>query len=86
MTAKFIITLIALFYVDDLNIRKRLFDHPSNVYILCSHSICFNNFSSRYITAAEVNLFFLLEVVLGPLWVWFVIKESQTLKQLWEEL
>ena len=30
----------------------------------------------RYITAAEVNLFFLLEVVLGPLWVWFVIKEE----------
>ena len=30
----------------------------------------------RYITAAEVNLFFLLEVVLGPLWVWFVIKEQ----------
>ena len=23
-----------------------------------------------------MNLFFLLEVVLGPLWVWFVIKEE----------
>jgi drug/metabolite transporter (DMT)-like permease len=30
----------------------------------------------RYITAAEVNLFFLLETILGPLWVWFVIKEQ----------
>ena len=29
----------------------------------------------RYITAAEVNLFFLLETILGPLWVWLVIKE-----------
>ena len=30
----------------------------------------------RYIGAAEVNLFFLLETILGPLWVWFVIKEQ----------
>ena len=31
---------------------------------------------SRFITAAEVNLFFLLETILGPLWVWMVIKEQ----------
>jgi drug/metabolite transporter (DMT)-like permease len=30
----------------------------------------------RYITAAEVNLFFLLETILGPLWVWLVINEQ----------
>ena len=30
----------------------------------------------RYITAAEVNLFFLLEVIIGPIWVWIVINES----------
>ena len=30
----------------------------------------------RYITAAEVNLFFLLETIFGPLWVWMVIKEQ----------
>jgi len=30
----------------------------------------------RYISAAEVNLFFLLETILGPLWVWLVIKEQ----------
>ena len=30
----------------------------------------------RFITAAEVNLFFLLETILGPLWVWMVIKEQ----------
>ena len=31
---------------------------------------------SRFITAAEVNLFFLLETILGPIWVWMVIKEQ----------
>ena len=30
----------------------------------------------RYITGAEVNLFFLLETILGPIWVWMVIKEQ----------
>ena len=34
----------------------------------------------RFITAAEVNLFFLLETILGPLWVWIVIKEQPTIE------
>ena len=34
----------------------------------------------RFITAAEVNLFFLLETILGPIWVWIVIKEQPNLE------
>ena len=34
----------------------------------------------RFITAAEVNLFFLLETILGPIWVWIVIKEQPSLE------
>jgi len=34
----------------------------------------------RYITAAEVNLFFLLETILGPLWVWLVILEQPSIE------
>ena len=34
----------------------------------------------RYITAAEVNLFFLLETILGPLWVWLVIYEQPSIE------
>ena len=34
----------------------------------------------RFITAAEVNLFFLLETILGPIWVWMVIKEQPTIE------
>ena len=34
----------------------------------------------RFITAAEVNLFFLLETILGPVWVWLVIKEQPSLE------
>ena len=32
----------------------------------------------RFITAAEVNLFFLLEVIIGPIWVWIVVNERPT--------
>jgi len=34
----------------------------------------------RFITAAEVNLFFLLETIFGPIWVWLVIKEQPSLE------
>ena len=32
----------------------------------------------RFITAAEVNLFFLLQTIIGPIWVWLIIKEQPT--------
>ena len=34
----------------------------------------------RFITAAEVNLFFLLETIIGPIWVWLVIREQPSLE------
>jgi drug/metabolite transporter (DMT)-like permease len=37
----------------------------------------------RFIPAAEVNLFFLLETIIGPIWVWLIIKEQPTLETLY---
>ena len=34
----------------------------------------------RFISAAEVNLFFLLETIIGPIWVWVFINEQPTLE------
>ncbi len=34
----------------------------------------------RFIPAEEVNLFFLLETIIGPIWVWMVIKEQPSLE------
>jgi len=34
----------------------------------------------RFIPAAEVNLFFLLETIIGPVWVWLFINERPTLE------
>ena len=36
----------------------------------------------RFIPAAEVNLFFLLETILGPIWVWLIIKEQPSIETL----
>jgi len=34
----------------------------------------------RFIPAEEVNLFFLLETIIGPIWVWLVIQEQPSLE------
>ena len=34
----------------------------------------------RFIPAEEVNLFFLLETIIGPFWVWMVIKEQPSVE------
>ena len=36
----------------------------------------------RFIPAEEVNLFFLLETIIGPIWVWLVIKEQPSIEAL----
>ena len=36
----------------------------------------------RFIPAAEVNLFFLLETIIGPIWVWLIIKEQPSIETL----
>ena len=33
----------------------------------------------RFIPAAEVNLFFLLETIIGPIWVWLIYGENISL-------
>ena len=77
MTAKLIIALIALFFVDDLNIEGNDFLFIPAMCIFCvAIPFVLITLAPRYITAAEVNLFFLLETVLGPFWVWMVIKEQ----------
>ena len=81
MTAKLIIALIALFFVDDLNIEGNDFLFIPAMCVFCvAIPFVLITLAPRYITAAEVNLFFLLETVLGPFWVWLVIKEQPSME------
>ena len=36
----------------------------------------------RFIPAAEVKSFFLLETIIGPIWVWLIIKEQPSIETL----
>ena len=82
MTAKFIIALICLFFIDDLTVIKGndLLIIPVMCIFCVAIPFVLITLAPRYITAAEVNLFFLLETVLGPFWVWLVIKEQPSLE------
>ena len=82
MTAKFIIALICLFFIDDLTVIKGndLLIIPVMCIFCVAIPFVLITLAPRYITAAEVNLFFLLETVLGPFWVWLVIKEQPSIE------
>ncbi|RPF74051.1 MAG: DMT family transporter [Rickettsiales bacterium TMED289] len=80
---KFVVAFFAYFFVDDFKLIG--FDQII-VPIMCVMCVAIPfvlvTIAPRYIPAPEVNLFFLLEVILGPIWVWLVIKEepsSQTI-------
>ena len=77
MIGKLIVTLIALLFVDQRKLKDGDIIIVPLMCIMCvAIPFVLVTLAPRYITAAEVNLFFLLETILGPLWVWFVIKEQ----------
>ena len=45
-------------------------------------ALSFITLAPRYIAAYEVEIFFVLETILGPIWVWLFIYEQPTTKTL----
>ena len=77
MLGKLMVALIALLFVDQLTLEGNDIIIVPLMCIMCvAIPFVLVTLAPRYITAAEVNLFFLLETILGPLWVWLVIKEQ----------
>ena len=71
------VALIALMFVDQIRLEGNDLVIVPLMCIMCvAIPFVLVTLAPRYITAAEVNLFFLLETILGPLWVWLVIKEQ----------
>ena len=71
------VALIALVFANQLKLENNDVIIIPLMCIMCvAIPFVLVTLAPRYITAAEVNLFFLLETILGPLWVWFVIKEQ----------
>jgi drug/metabolite transporter (DMT)-like permease len=81
MFGKLLVALIALYFADNLNLEGNdLIIVPLMCVMCVAIPFVLVTLAPRYITAAEVNLFFLLETTLGPIWVWLVIKEQPSIE------
>ncbi len=77
MVGKLMVTLIALLFVDQIKLEGNDLIIVPLMCIMCvAIPFVLVTLAPRYITAAEVNLFFLLETIFGPFWVWLIIKEQ----------
>ena len=75
------VALIALLFVDKLKLEGNDLTIIPLMCVMCvAIPFVLITLAPRYITAAEVNLFFLLETILGPLWVWLVIHEQPSIE------
>ena len=77
MMGKLMVAIIALIFADQFKLENNDIIIIPLMCVMCvAIPFVLVTLAPRYITAAEVNLFFLLETILGPLWVWLVIKEQ----------
>ena len=78
---KLCVAIFAFFFVESFElIGNDLIIIPLMCVMCVALPFVLVTIAPRFITAAEVNLFFLLEVILGPIWVWMVIKEQPSIE------
>ena len=78
---KLCVAIFALFFVESFElIEKDQIIVPLMCVMCVAIPFVLVTIAPRFITAAEVNLFFLLETIIGPIWVWLVIKEEPSLE------
>ena len=78
---KLLVAIFALFFIENFELVKTDIYIVPLMCILCvAIPFVLITIAPRFITAAEVNLFFLLETILGPIWVWLIIKEQPSLE------
>ena len=78
---KLCVAIFAFFFVESFDlIGNDLIIIPLMCVMCVALPFVLVTIAPRFITAAEVNLFFLLEVILGPIWVWMVIKEQPSIE------
>ena len=80
---KLFVASFALFFIESFAlIDKDLFIVPLMCILCVAIPFVLVTIAPRFIPAAEVNLFFLLETIIGPIWVWFIIKEQPSIETL----
>ncbi len=78
---KLCVAIFAFFFVDSFSlIDTDLIIVPLMCVMCVAIPFVLVTIAPRFIPAEEVNLFFLLETIIGPFWVWMIIKEQPSIE------
>ena len=81
VVGKLLVALFAIFFIETYSlVGKDLLIVPLMCVMCVAIPFVLVTIAPRFIPAEEVNLFFLLETIVGPIWVWMVIKEQPSLE------
>ena len=83
VVGKLFVATFALFFIESFVLKNKDLIIVPLMCILCvAIPFVLVTIAPRFIPAAEVNLFFLLETIIGPIWVWLIIKEQPSIETL----
>jgi len=83
VVGKLFVAIFALFFIESfVLIDQDLIIVPLMCILCVAIPFVLVTIAPRFIPAAEVNLFFLLETIIGPVWVWLIIKEQPSIETL----
>ncbi len=83
VVGKLFVATFALFFIESFALVEMDLIIVPLMCILCvAIPFVLVTIAPRFIPAAEVNLFFLLETIIGPIWVWLIIKEQPSIETL----
>jgi drug/metabolite transporter (DMT)-like permease len=78
---KLCVAVFAFFFVDSFSlVGTDLIIVPLMCVMCVAIPFVLVTIAPRFIPAEEVNLFFLLETIIGPFWVWMIIKEQPSIE------
>ena len=81
VVGKLVVAIFAMFFIETYALLdKDLLIVPLMCVMCVAIPFVLVTIAPRFIPAEEVNLFFLLETIIGPFWVWMVIKEQPSLE------
>ena len=83
VVGKLFVAIFALIFIESFFLTdKDLIIVPLMCILCVAIPFVLVTIAPRFIPAAEVNLFFLLETIIGPIWVWLIIKEQPSIETL----
>ena len=81
VVGKMFVAIFSIFFVESFILeQKDLIIVPLMCLMCVAIPFVLVTIAPRFIPAEEVNLFFLLETIIGPLWVWLIIKEQPSIE------